>query len=106
MTEARPLYTPEERRRRDETPWTFVQGILAPIQFLVFMVSTVLVVRYLITGDGETLATVSVVLKTMLLYLISRGEDFARRFAETKNDARLAGKPYADNLAVIAAIEV
>lgn len=70
LTEARPLYTPEERRRRDETPWTFVQGILAPIQFLVFMVSTVLVVRYLITGDGETLATVSVVLKTMLLYLI------------------------------------
>ncbi|MEN9772627.1 MAG: hypothetical protein RJA58_1270 [Pseudomonadota bacterium] len=70
MTEARPLYTPEERRRRDETPWTFVQGILAPIQFLVFMVSTVLVVRYLMTGDGETLATVSVVVKTMLLYLI------------------------------------
>ncbi|MFM7345062.1 MAG: 2-vinyl bacteriochlorophyllide hydratase, partial [Tagaea sp.] len=24
-----PLYTPEERRRRDESRWTLVQGILA-----------------------------------------------------------------------------
>ncbi len=70
MTDSRPLYTPEERRRRDETPWTFVQGILAPIQFLVFIVSTVLVIRYLSTGEGETLAMASVVLKTLLLYLI------------------------------------
>jgi 3-vinyl bacteriochlorophyllide hydratase len=70
LTDSRPLYTPEERRRRDETPWTFVQGVLAPIQFLVFIVSTVLVIRYLLTGHGETLATVSVVIKTMLLYLI------------------------------------
>ena len=70
MTEPRPLYTPEERRRRDETPWTFVQGILAPIQFLVFIASTILVIRYLLSGEGEALATASVVIKTMLLYLI------------------------------------
>ncbi|MBK5931864.1 2-vinyl bacteriochlorophyllide hydratase [Halochromatium salexigens] len=65
-----PLYTPEERKRRDETPWTLVQGILAPLQFLVFLISVVLVIRYLATGAGETAATVSIVLKTLILYLI------------------------------------
>ncbi|MCF7978803.1 MAG: 2-vinyl bacteriochlorophyllide hydratase [Chromatiaceae bacterium] len=64
------LYTPEERKRRDETPWTLVQGILAPLQFLVFLVSLVLVIRYLTTGAGEMAATVSVVVKTLILYLI------------------------------------
>ncbi|MEA3639165.1 MAG: 2-vinyl bacteriochlorophyllide hydratase [Lamprobacter sp.] len=64
------LYTPEERQRRDETPWTLVQGILAPLQFLVFLVSLVLVIRYLATGAGEIAATVSVVIKTLILYLI------------------------------------
>jgi 3-vinyl bacteriochlorophyllide hydratase len=33
------LYTDEERRRRDATPWTMVQGVLAPVQFLVFLMS-------------------------------------------------------------------
>ena len=64
------LYTPEERQRRDATPWTLVQGILAPIQFLVFLVSTVLVVRFLMTGAGEQLAIGSILLKTVLLYTI------------------------------------
>ncbi|WP_338035814.1 2-vinyl bacteriochlorophyllide hydratase [Halochromatium roseum] len=64
------LYTPEERKRRDETHWTLVQGILAPLQFLVFLVSLVLVIRYLATGAGEMAATVSVVIKTLILYLI------------------------------------
>lgn len=64
------LYTPEERQRRDATPWTLVQGILAPIQFLVFLVSTVLVVRFLLTGAGEQLAIGSILLKTLLLYTI------------------------------------
>jgi 3-vinyl bacteriochlorophyllide hydratase len=67
---SRPLYTPEERRRRDASPWTLVQGVLAPLQFLVFLVSLVLVLRYLATGDGLTAATVSVVVKTLVLYLI------------------------------------
>jgi 3-vinyl bacteriochlorophyllide hydratase len=35
----RPLYTPEQRARRDATRWTLVQGVLAPLQFLVFLVS-------------------------------------------------------------------
>ena len=64
------LYTPEERQRRDDTPWTLVQGILAPLQFLVFLVSLVLVVRYLMTGADEMAATASVVIKTLILYLI------------------------------------
>jgi 3-vinyl bacteriochlorophyllide hydratase len=66
----RPLYTPEEKRRRDATPWTRVQGILAPVQFLVFAVSLSLVVRYLLTGGGEHAAMISVVVKTFCLYTI------------------------------------
>jgi 3-vinyl bacteriochlorophyllide hydratase len=64
------LYTPEQRRRRDATKWTLVQGILAPIQFAVFLVSLFLVARYLSTGDGLAVATVSIVAKTLLLYAI------------------------------------
>ncbi len=64
------IYTPEERRRRDESVWTVVQGVLAPVQFLVFVVSLWLVVRYLITGEGFFAATVSVVVKTGFLYAI------------------------------------
>lgn len=65
-----PLYTPAERERRDNTLWTLVQGVLAPLQFLVFVVSLVLVLRYLLSGAGETAATVSIVIKTLLLYTI------------------------------------
>jgi 3-vinyl bacteriochlorophyllide hydratase len=65
-----PLYTPEERRRRDQSPWTLVQGILAPVQFLVFLVSLYLVLRYLVTGEGESIATISIVVKTLVLYAI------------------------------------
>ena len=66
----RPLYTPEERVRRDETKWTLVQGILAPIQFVVFLVSLYLVLRFLFTGEGENAANISVVVKTLTLYTI------------------------------------
>jgi 3-vinyl bacteriochlorophyllide hydratase len=64
------LYSPEERRRRDATPWTLVQGILAPLQFLVFLVSVFFVVRYLFSGEGLAIATASIVAKTILLYAI------------------------------------
>ncbi|MGE5153196.1 MAG: 2-vinyl bacteriochlorophyllide hydratase, partial [Bdellovibrio bacteriovorus] len=40
----------------------------APIQFLVFLVSLALVLRFLWTGAGEQAATLSVVLKTLVLY--------------------------------------
>lgn len=64
------LYTAEERRRRDETPWTLVQGVLAPFQFAVFLLSLALVLRYLATGEGLAVATASVVAKTGVLYAI------------------------------------
>lgn len=64
------LYTPEQRRRRDATRWTLVQGLLAPFQFLVFAVSLVLVLRYLATGEGYAWAAASVVFKTVVLYTI------------------------------------
>jgi 3-vinyl bacteriochlorophyllide hydratase len=65
-----PLYTPEERIRRDNSVWTLIQGILAPIQFLVFLVSVCLVLRYINTGEGLQAATISVVVKTLTLYTI------------------------------------
>jgi 3-vinyl bacteriochlorophyllide hydratase len=64
------LYTPQERERRDASPWTLVQGALAPFQFLVFLVSLALVVRYIATGEGFALATWSIVIKTLVLYTI------------------------------------
>ena len=70
MKTSKPLYNPEQRARRDATVWTLVQGILAPIQFLVCLISLSLVLRYLITSNGYELATISVVIKTVFLYLI------------------------------------
>jgi 3-vinyl bacteriochlorophyllide hydratase len=67
---ARPLYTPEQRVRRDASPWTLIQGVLAPLQFLVFAVSFVLILRFLVTGRGEGAAIASVVVKTVALYTI------------------------------------
>jgi 3-vinyl bacteriochlorophyllide hydratase len=67
---ARPLYSPAERARRDATVWTLVQGILAPLQFLVFLVSLALVLFYLATGEAYGAATLSVVVKTGVLYVI------------------------------------
>ena len=64
------LYTPEQRIRRDASPWTTVQGVLAPAQFAVFLVSFTLVARFLLTGEGQAVATASVVFKTAVLYLI------------------------------------
>ena len=64
------LYTEAERARRDSTRWTLVQGLLAPAQFVVFAVSVVLVLRFLMTGDGYTAATISILIKTGFLYVI------------------------------------
>ncbi|MEO8038469.1 MAG: 2-vinyl bacteriochlorophyllide hydratase [Betaproteobacteria bacterium] len=69
-SQSQALYTPAERKRRDATPWTLVQGVLAPIQFVVFLVSLGLVVRYLVTGEGLGAANASVVIKTLALYTI------------------------------------
>ncbi len=64
------LYTPAERERRDATVWTLVQGILAPIQFLIFGISLILVLRCLATGEGQWYADASIVAKTITLYTI------------------------------------
>jgi 3-vinyl bacteriochlorophyllide hydratase len=66
----RPLYSAEERQRRDASGWTLVQGVLAPVQFLVFLISLALVLRFLATGDGHVAAAASVVVKTLTLYAI------------------------------------
>lgn len=65
-----PLYTREQKQRRDATPWTLVQGILAPVQFLVFLVSLGLVINFMITGAGFEAATISIIIKTFVLYTI------------------------------------
>lgn len=64
------LYTEAQRARRDASVWTLVQGILAPVQFLVFLVSLGLVLRFLTTGAGYEAATLSILIKTGFLYLI------------------------------------
>lgn len=64
------LYTPEERRRRDDSHWTLVQAILAPVQFAIFLASLALVGRFLSTGEGLWAADASVVAKTLALYAI------------------------------------
>ena len=66
----RPLYTEDQRRRRDASPWTLVQGILAPLQFAVCLASLSLVIRYLATGAGLGAASASVLAKTAALYAI------------------------------------
>ncbi|MGA0825396.1 MAG: 2-vinyl bacteriochlorophyllide hydratase, partial [Burkholderiaceae bacterium] len=67
---SRPLYTPEQKQRRDATAWTLVQGILAPVQFLVFLVSLGLIGYAYTTEQLWDLALASVVVKTLVLYLI------------------------------------
>ena len=64
------LYTPSQRIIRDRTVWTKVQAILAPLQFIVCVISLALVLRYLFTDEGYYIATVSIVVKSFLLLLI------------------------------------
>ncbi len=64
------LYTPEQRIKRDQSIWTLVQGVLAPVQFLVFLVSITLVIRFLLTEKDYDYANYSILLKTFFLLLI------------------------------------
>ncbi|MDN3644780.1 2-vinyl bacteriochlorophyllide hydratase [Pontixanthobacter aestiaquae] len=66
----RSLYTSDQRKRRDESVWTLIQGILAPVQFIIFGVSLFLVVKFLTSGEGESAAEISILLKTVALYAI------------------------------------
>ncbi len=64
------LYSSAERVRRDKSIWTTVQAVLAPLQFLAFLVSAILILRYLLTGGGYEAATISILVKTAFLCLI------------------------------------
>lgn len=70
VTGSQPLYTAEQRMRRDSSRWTLVQAILAPLQFLVFLISLALVLRVLMTGVGAEAADLSVLAKTAFLFAI------------------------------------
>ena len=69
-TNRQPVYSAEERRRRDASGWTTVQAVLAPAQFAVFFISLCLVVHCLVTGNGALAATISIVVKTVFLAAI------------------------------------
>jgi len=64
------LYTPVQRARRDATRWTLVQGVLAPVQFVIFLISLYLVMTSLSSGLHTDWALISVVIKTLVLYAI------------------------------------
>ena len=64
------LYTKEQRARRDATAWTAVQGVLAPVQFAVFLVSLWLMARWYAGAGSFDAAAWSVVVKTALLLTI------------------------------------
>jgi len=64
------LYTPAQRARRDATRWTLVQGVLAPVQFVIFLISLYLVMTSLSSGLHTDWALISVVIKTLMLYAI------------------------------------
>ena len=66
----KPLYTAEQKARRDASCWTLVQGVLAPVQFVICIISAVLVIRFLMTGEGYMAATISIIAKTIALYVI------------------------------------
>ena len=65
-----PLYTCEQRLRRNQSGWTLVQAILAPLQFLAFLVSLYLVCDSLFGQGRADWAQASVLVKTGLLYAI------------------------------------
>ncbi|MCB0062978.1 MAG: 2-vinyl bacteriochlorophyllide hydratase [Caldilineaceae bacterium] len=65
------MYSAEQLELRNKSKWTKVQVILAPIQFLAFLISLGLVIRYLWTGEGYLLANISVLIKIGLLWLIT-----------------------------------
>ncbi|NDJ84924.1 MAG: 2-vinyl bacteriochlorophyllide hydratase [Chloroflexi bacterium] len=64
-------YTQAQLTKRNSTKWTLVQAVLAPLQFLAFVISLAVIIRYLITGDGYAVANASVLIKIGLLWLIT-----------------------------------
>lgn len=65
------MYTPDQLRRRENSRWTKVQIILAPIQFVAFLISFGLVIHYLVTNQGYWAATISVWVKISLIWALT-----------------------------------
>lgn len=67
-----PRYTPEQLERRNASVWTKVQGILAPIQFVIFIAGLVVTLMYKAGAGIDNFAwvTVFVILKTLIFLLI------------------------------------
>ncbi|NTV91705.1 MAG: 2-vinyl bacteriochlorophyllide hydratase [Chlorobiaceae bacterium] len=67
-----PRYTPEQLARRNASVWTKVQGILAPIQFVMFLAGLTVTFLYKqnIWIDDFAWITFFVSLKTFMLFLI------------------------------------
>jgi 3-vinyl bacteriochlorophyllide hydratase len=65
------MYTVDQLARREASPWTRVQILLAPIQFLAFVISFGLVLRYLSSGEGYWAATVSIWVKIALIWALT-----------------------------------
>jgi 3-vinyl bacteriochlorophyllide hydratase len=65
------MYTAEQLLQRDRSVWTKVQGVLAPIQFITFVVSAYLVYRAWHTQTGYEIATLSIIIKITLLWAIT-----------------------------------
>ncbi len=67
-----PRYTPEQFEKRNASVWTKVQGILAPIQFVVFIAGLAVTLMYKAGAgiDNFTWVTVFVILKTLIFLLI------------------------------------
>ncbi|NTW04390.1 MAG: 2-vinyl bacteriochlorophyllide hydratase [Oscillochloris sp.] len=65
------MYTPDQLARRERSKWTRVQIILAPIQFIAFLISFALVIRYLVTDQGYWAATISIWIKITLIWALT-----------------------------------
>ena len=65
------MYTADQLARRERSKWTRVQIILAPIQFVAFLISFGLVIHYLLTGQGYLITTVSIWVKISLIWALT-----------------------------------
>nr|WP_238530510.1 2-vinyl bacteriochlorophyllide hydratase [Oscillochloris trichoides] len=65
------MYTEDQLARRARSKWTKVQIILAPIQFVAFLISFGLVIYYLVTGEGHMAATISIWIKIALIWALT-----------------------------------
>ncbi|MFM2031755.1 MAG: hypothetical protein RLZZ297_520 [Chloroflexota bacterium] len=64
-------YTADQLARRDRSILTTVQAILAPTQFIAFLVSAFLVYQAWRTHSGYDIATTSIIVKITLLWAIT-----------------------------------